>query len=258
MSLRAYWTAFFTYIAFFGIMLLCAFTFGKASMSGTFGMSKDELYLMEVMTIDVWDDVPYFALMPQTDYDDLDALMAEGQPNLIVRVKIEDRLPCEVYDPFGFYDEGYLGDPNFAAYLYIATPYKVKIEEVYLGDTEMFPEGNDFTFYAPYGIIGNYGIRYEDCPFFQTGHEYILFFSLLDVTGVGLWYDLAHPSAVCEIMPEDERTFIAQTNDATRIFRETGYDVETLKTMIEDIYAKELYPTDIPSLKPQTPFATGR
>ncbi len=258
MSLRAYWTAFITYVAFFGIMVLCAFTFGRASTTGTFGMSKDELYIMDIMTIDGWNDAPYFALMPQAEFEDLTDLMVRGQPNLIVRVRFEERYACEVYDPFGFYDEGYLGDPNYAAHLYIATPYQCKIEEVWLGDWETYQAGDDFTFYAPYGIVETYGIRYDDCPFFEVGHEYIMFFSLLDVNGVGRWFDLTHPSAVCEIMPEDERTLIAPTNDATRMFRAAGYDVETLQTMINDIYAIELYPTDVPSLAPVSPFAAGR
>ena len=66
-------------------------------------------------------------------------------------------------------------------------------------------------FYAPYGVIDDFHIRYEDTPIYMAGREYILFFSVVDIEGVGRWYDLVHPSAAVEITLADTRTFSAMS-----------------------------------------------
>ncbi|MBQ8577331.1 MAG: hypothetical protein IJ449_05105 [Clostridia bacterium] len=255
MTIRKFWLAFFTYFAFFAIMILCAFTFGQASMLDTSGMSEDELFQLDMKTVKATDQAPFFALMNQTEYEDFADLVQNGQPNLVVRVTLEDRKSCRVYDPFGQYTNADLyniepGASISAASLYLCTPYEAKIEEVLLGDPEQFKEGDTFTFYAPYGMYGDFAVRYEGCPMFSEGREYFLFFSVLDVNGVGRWFDLTHPSAAAEVMIEDERTFYSMTEAGDRLFDAVGYDCEELVEQVAELYAEAEYPLDIPSLTP--------
>ncbi len=251
MSMRKFWIGFVSFVVLLLVMLLCIVLFGRGDAASD-GLSEEERYILDISTIDAWADDPYYALMPHSDYENLETLIRSGQPNLILRVKIEERGDCVVYDPLGFFNESYLGNWEYSAHHYIATPYHCTIADVYVGDMERFCPGDDFTFYAPYGSIGKYGIRYEGCPYFRTGHEYILFFTIWDVETIGLWFDLTHPSAVCEIMLQDERTFLTQTEDASRMFREAGADVETLINQIKAVYESDPYPLYMPTMQPAT------
>ena len=155
MTIRNFWLAFFTYVTFFAVMVLCAFTFGQASTFDPSGYTEDELFRLDIETIPARNEVPFFALLPQQEYESFEDLIKRGQPNLVVRVTLEERGRCRVYDPTGTYDNTDLfrsKTPGAVcpASLYICTPYEAKIEEVLLGDETMFPEGDYFTFWAPY------------------------------------------------------------------------------------------------------------
>ena len=249
MTIRNFWFAFFVYVMFFAGMVLSAFTLGRASTVDTSGYTREELFLLDMQTIPARSEAPYFALMPQKDYEDFEALMKEGQPNLVVRATFTSRGGSRVYDPFGYYSNADLGGDN-AAHLYISTVYSVKIEEVILGDPEQFSDGDTFTFYAPYGAMKDFAVRYEDTPIFTAGREYFLFFSVLDVSGVGRWYDLTHPSAAAQIMIEDERTFNAMSYKGADLFDDTGYDSEDLYTMVKALYEESPYSLEVPRITP--------
>ena len=93
-------------------------------------------------------------------------------------------------------------------------------------------------------------MRYEDTPIFTAGREYFLFFSVLDVSGVGRWFDLTHPSAAAQIMIEDERTFNAMSFRGADLFDDTGYDSEDLYTMVKTLYEESPYSLEIPKITP--------
>ena len=284
MTIRNFWFAFFTYVMFFAVMVFCAFLFGRGSMMPGRNLSAEERYVMEIEALPIR---PYFSLLPKGRYEDFESLIKHGTPNLIVRVTLEKREDATVYDPHGYYttdslagandnvqalldykngvspddttpDEpiyGWWGDAAYApvqniAY-YISTPYTAHVEEVVLGDC--LAVGDEFTFYAPYGIIDDFHIRYEDCPIFSAGREYYLFFSVVDVEGVGRWYDLTHPSAACEIMKEDSRTFSPMSRAGDTIFADTGGDCDTMKSLFAEYYTEYPYETDIPILPRMKP-----
>lgn len=255
MTIRNFWLAFFTYIAFFAVMVLCAFTFGQASTFDPSGYTEDELFRLDIETIPARNEVPFFALMPQQEYESFEDLILRGQPNLVVRVTFEERGRCRVYDPFGAYTAADLGRKHAPgavapASLYICTPYEAKIEEILLGDETLFSAGDYFTFWAPYGMVGESAVRYADTPIFSAEREYILFFSVLDVAGVGRWYDLVHPSAAVEIMVEDERTFSSMSYAGNDLFDATGYDVEDMTDLLAALYEGHPYALDIPMITP--------
>ena len=255
MTIRNFWLAFFTYIAFFAVMVLCAFTFGQASTFDPSGYTEDELFRLDMETVPVRAEVPFFALMPQQEYESFEDLILRGQPNLVVRVTFEERGRCRVYDPFGEYTNADLSKKHAPgavspAALYICTPYEAKIEEILLGDETLFSEGDYFTFWAPYGMVGESAIRYADTPLFWEEFEYIMFFSVLDVKSVGRWYDLTHPSSVVEIMPLDERTFSSLSYAGNRLFDATEYDTETLEELLTQLYAEHPYALDVPTITP--------
>ncbi|MBQ7983610.1 MAG: hypothetical protein IJ302_08570 [Clostridia bacterium] len=283
-SPRQFFEFVLVYISFFGIMLLAVFTIGRGSTMAAGQLSRSELYVMEIESLI---PRPYYSLLPKGDYDSFSSLISSGTPNLVVRVTFEERQDATVYDPYGYYtdetlestlsgvktlldrnkkhngetepvDTSVYGWKNDAAYakaeaiaLYISTPYEAKVEEVLLGNC--LQVGDSFTFYAPYGIIGDFYARYEDCPIFSEGREYILFFSVVDVTDVGRWYDLVHPAAAVEILQEDNRTFasIARAGDA--MFYETEYDCETLTELLTAQYTENPYPLTIPEISPVAP-----
>ena len=255
MTNRNFWLGFFTYFAFFAVMVLCAFTFGQASTFDPSGFTEDELFRLDIETVPARNEVPFFALLPQQEYESFEDLIKRGQPNLVVRVTLEERGRCRVYDPTGTYDNTDLfrsKTPGAVcpASLYICSPYEAKIEEVLLGDETMFPEGDYFTFWAPYGMGGEHAVRYADTPLFWEEFEYIMFFSVLDIEGVGRWYDLTHPSSAVEIMPLDERTFSSLSYAGNRLFDATDYDTETLEERLRALYGENPYPLDVPKIAP--------
>ena len=67
MTIRQFWLSFFTYFAFFAVMVLCAFTFGQASTFDPSGFTEDELFRLDIETIPARNEVPFFALLPQQD-----------------------------------------------------------------------------------------------------------------------------------------------------------------------------------------------
>ena len=236
MTIRKFWFAFSVYTVFFAAMVLCAHVFGWTSVFTSTGMEEDERFRLEIEQIPARSEAPFFALMKQSEYDTIDDMMRAEWPNLIVRVTLTERGNSTVYDPFGEYSDKHLGGQEAAA-LYICTPYEARIEEVIIGDPEQFLEGDSFLFYAPYGSVYEYSVRYADTPIFSLGREYIMFFSVLDVETIGRWFDLTHPSAVAEIMVEDERTFNAMTDSGIKLFDGTGSDVETLAEHVRALYA---------------------
>ncbi len=255
MTIRQFWLGFFTYFTFFAVMVLCAFTFGRASSFDPSGYTADELFRMDLETVKPRSEVPFSIILPQQEYESFEDLILRGQPNLVVRVTFEKRGKCSVYDPTGYYDNASLnyipwGAKISPASLYICTPYEAKIEEVLLGDEILFPEGDYFTFWAPYGIVGEHSVRYADTPLFWEDFEYIMFFSVLDVEGVGRWFDLTHPSSVVEIMPLDERTVSSLSYAGNRLFDATDYDTEKLVELLTALYESSPYPLTVPSITP--------
>lgn len=258
MTIRNFWIAFATYVSFFAIMVLCAFTFGQVSIAMSNRFSEEELFLRDVMKITPMEQAPFFALMPQPEYTDFTELVQSGQPNLVIHATITERKPCTVFDPFGFYNNKSLniilpGEEKPKAEFYICTPYQVTINEVLLGDKTLFGEGDTFTFYAPYGMVDNYAVRYEDCPLFTVNRDYILFFSVLDITGVGRWFDLTHPSSALEIMLEDSNTLLSMTENGYALYEETHFDIEYLYRTLAKRYEEKPYPLDIPTITPMNP-----
>ena len=283
-SPRQFFEFVLVYISFFGIMLLAVFTFGRASTMAASQLSREELYVMEIESLT---PRPYYSLLPKGEYNSFSQLISSGTPNLVVRVTFEEREDATVYDPYGYYTDETLGatldnikslldrnkkhngetepvdtsvygwknDNAYAAAeavaLYISTPYEARVEEILLGDC--LQVGDKFTFYAPYGIIGDFYVRYEDCPIFSRGREYILFFSVVDVTGVGRWYDLVHPAAAVEILQEDNRTFASMARAGDAMFRETAFDCETLAELLTAQYMENPYPLTIPEITPLAP-----
>lgn len=284
MTIRTFWLAFFTYVAFFAGMVLCAFLFGRTSAMPGSRLTPEERYVMEIEALPIR---PYFSLMPKGSYPDFESLVKHGTPNLIVRVTLDDRGDALVYDPHGYYTTDMLGETNEAvqkllarqrdenpenetddghvygwwgdaAYehvqkiaYYISTPYTAHVEEVIHGDC--LAMGDEFTFLAPYGIVDDFYIRYEDCPIFSAGREYVLFFSVVEIEGVGLWYDLTHPSAAVEITLADTRTFSAMSRAGDAMFADTGWDYDTLKQLFSEYYTEYPYESDIPVLPRMMP-----
>lgn len=287
-SPRAFFEFVLVYIGFFACMLIAVFTVGRASTMPDVSLTAEEKYVMEIEALN---PIPYFSLMAKGTYEDFASLIKRGTPNLVVRVTFEDRDDATVYDPHGYYSDatltsavnsakvllkrtnkqnpenetddghiyGWRDDPAYEQAelmsLYISTPYRAHVEEILLGDS--LKPGDEFTFYAPYGIVDDFYVRYEDCPIFMEGREYILFFSVVDIEGVGRWYDLVHPAAACEILPEDTRTFSSMARAGDAMFADTGWDCETLAALLAACYAENPYETDIPILprmKPGNPY----
>ena len=284
MTIRNFWLAFFTYVTFFAVMVLCAFLFGRTSTMPGSNLSPEERHVMEIESLT---PRPYFSLMPKGNYAEFEALIKHGTPNLIVRVTLEAREDAVVYDPHGYYTTDSLYDANDgvqtlldrknkenpenetddghiygwwgdAAYepvqkvsFYISTPYRAHVEEVILGDC--LAAGDEFTFYAPYGIIDDFSIRYEDTPIYSAGREYVLFFSVTDIAEVGRWYDLVHPSSAVEITLADTRTFAALSRAGDAMFADTGWDYDTMRQMVAAFYEEYPYDIDIPELPRMRP-----
>ena len=249
MTLRKFWFVFSAYAVFFAAMVICAHAFGWTSVFTSSGAEEDERFRLEIEQIPARNEAPFFALMEQSEYESLDDMICAEWPNLIVRVMMTEHGDSTVYDPFGEYSDRDLGR-NDAAAIYICTPYEAKIEEVIIGDGEQFFEGDTFLFYAPYGKIKNHSVRYADTPIFSLGREYIMFFSVADVYMVGRWFDLTHPSAVVEIMEEDERTFNAMTECGAKLFDGMGNDVDTLTDRIHRLYEECPMPLHVTKITP--------
>ena len=284
MTLRRFWVHFLIFFAIIFVIVLCAVTFGwKSTLPGD-NLSAEERYIFDIESLT---PQPYFSLRHKGNYTEFEALIKHGKPNLIVRVTLEEREDAVVYDPYGYYTTDTLYDVNDevqalldrqknenpenetddghiygwwgdAAYepvqnvsYYISTPYTAHVEEVLLGDCLAL--GDEFTFYAPYGIIDDFYIRYEDTPIYSVGREYVLFFSVADIAEVGRWYDLVHPSAACEITLADTRTFAAMSDAGDAMFADTGWDYDTMKSRIAEFYAEYPYPIEIPVLETMQP-----
>ena len=248
MTIRKFWFGFFTYFTLFAAMVLCAFLFGRSTTAGNASGYKEEAFAVRINAIPPRVEAPFFALRPQREYTSFEEMMRIGQPNLIVRATLTRRLDCPVYDPHGIYSDASLGKSGVD--LYLCTPYEVKIEEVLLGYQYLWAPGDTFTFYAPYGFLNGYAVRYADTPIFTVGREYYLFFSVVEVRDIGLWYDLVHPSAVALVMAEDMRTFSALTEAGARLFDDTEYDSETLADRIYQITNEFPYSINVPVITP--------
>jgi hypothetical protein len=48
MTIRNFWLAFFTYVTFFAVMVLCAFLFGRTSTMPGSNLSPEERHVMEI------------------------------------------------------------------------------------------------------------------------------------------------------------------------------------------------------------------
>jgi len=73
---------------------------------------------------------------------------------------------------------------------------------------------------------------------------------VLDVEGVGRWYDLTHPSSAVEIMVLDERTFSSMSYAGNTLFDATDYDTETLTERLRALYAENPYALSVPMISP--------
>lgn len=240
MTVRKFWFAFIAFAASFAAMVLCAHVFGWTSVVTSSGAEEDERFRLEIEQIPARKETPFFALMPQDEYENFEDMIRAGMPELVVRVLLTERGDCTVYDPFGAYSDRDLGS-NDAANLYICTPYEAKIEEVLLGDPKQYQKGDEFIIYAPYGKVRNHAVRYEDTPIFSVGREYILFFSPFDIYMVGRWHNLIHSSAAVEIMEEDAQTFTAMTEAGFRLFEATGFDTKCLAALLKSLYEENPY-----------------
>ncbi len=285
-SPRQFFEFVMVYIGFFACMLIAVFTFGRASTGSAYDLSPEERYVLEIEALEI---KPFFSLMPKGEYPDFESLIKQGTPNLIVRVTLEDRDDATVYDPHGYYNDKILKDAATSAKTllnrtrtrqknkeletddsniyrwnddpayeqvekishYISTPYTAHVEEILLGDA--LKPGDEFTFYAPYGIIDDFYVRYEDCPIFMAGREYILFFSVVEIDGIGRWYDLTHPSAACEILLEDSRSFASMSRAGDEMFSMTAGDCDRLATLLHSYYEENPYACDIPVLPRMKP-----
>ena len=244
MTVRKFWFAFAVYAVFFAAMVFCAHFFGWTSVFTSSGAEEDERFRLEIEQIPAREEAPFFALMPQEEYENFEDMIRNGRPELVVRVTLTERGDCTVYDPFGEYSDHDLGGD--AANLYICTPYEARIEEVLLGDPKQYQKGDDFIFYAPYGKVRASAVRYKNTPIFSVGREYILFFSMIDVYMVGRWHNLVHSSAAVEIMEEDPRTFTAMTDTGIRLFEATGFDTDRLAQMLTALYEETPYSLHVP------------
>jgi len=252
MTFRKFWFMFSSFAVLIAAMVICAYTFGWTSVFTSSGAEEDERFQLEIEQIPARSEAPFFALTDQWEYESLDDMICTDWPNLVVRVLMTGRGDSTVYDPFGEYSDSDLGRSD-AAELYICTPYEAKITEVIIGDGKQFFEGDTFLFYAPYGKIRNHAVRYDDTPIFSLGREYIMFFSVADVYMVGRWFDLTHPSAVVEIMEEDERTYRTMTEHGVMLFDGMENDVETLTEHVRALYVNYPYHwLRVPMLTPIT------
>ena len=266
-----FWKSCFAVLLFFVGMLLCVMTFGRASAIPQQHLLGEDAYEMRMETI-----IPV-APPIYTEYTDLAHLFSFGQPNLIVRCTAEKRGDATVYDPFNAYSDFVYtykgsnlkdamkrqglntdliivkdshGDDDAAiranAEAYITTPYEMRIDEVYLGDCEK--KGDTFTFYAPYGIFGEYAVRYEQFPFFREGESYVMFFSIVDVAGCGRWYDLSSPETVLRVV--DERTYETLTPLSDDLFDECGWVMQNLEDRIQELYQAQPYDLSVFQMEP--------
>ncbi len=284
MTIRRFWRLCLLFAAILTLTVICVVTFGFRSTLPGSNLTEEERYLFDIESLT---PQPYFSLRHKGTYPYFEALIKYGKPNLIVRVTLESRGDALVYDPHGYYTTDMLGETNAevqklldrqknenpenetddghvygwwgdAAYehvqkiaYYISTPYTAHVEEVIHGDCLAI--GDEFTFLAPYGIIDDFYVRYEDCPIFSAGREYVLFFSVVDIEGVGRWYDLTHPSAAVEITLADTRTFSAMSAAGDAMFADTGWDYDTLKQLFSEYYTEYPYASDIPVLPRMMP-----
>ncbi|MBE6659620.1 MAG: hypothetical protein E7604_14410 [Ruminococcaceae bacterium] len=284
MTIRRFWKFSLICMGILSVTVICAITVGRHSTMPGRHLTEEERYIFEIESLT---PQPYFSLRHKGTYPDYETLIKYGKPNLIVRVTLEERGDAAVYDPHGYYTTEMLGETNDevqklldrqrdenpenetddghvygwwgdAAYehvqkiaYYISTPYTAHVEEVIHGDC--LSVGDEFLFYAPYGIIGDFHIRYEDTPIYMAGREYILFFSVVDIEGVGRWYDLVHPSAAVEITLADTRTFSAMSRAGDAMFADTGWDCDTLKSLLSEYYTEYPYPIEIPVLPRMRP-----
>ena len=276
--LAGFWKSAFAFVMLFALLIGFAYTFGRASAIPREHLDAEDEFELLIETIQPFDP-PIYPI-----FNTVSELIGRGQPNLVVRCTAVDREDMTVFDPFRAYDEIYFtyedGEP-FAKYeanfqnlglntgliqvrdplggigppkdmgevkdlaaTYIATPYEMRIDEVYLGN--LLREGDSFTFYAPYGIIGKYAIRYEKFPIFRKGESYVMFLYVTDVKGCGRTYELCSPPAAVRMI-DDNHTFETMTPLSDQLFAECEWELEPLVGRIREAYEREPY--DLSPLK---------
>ena len=267
MTVRNFWFAFLFYLSFFGIMILCIFTFGPVGSVVSPAETEEDAYILAMEQIEPRRMRPFFNLIPERDYDSFEELITKSTPNLIVRCTFTKRKNAVVYHPAGTSLEKYLKQhkepvygweynqayvyENYAA-MFICTPYIAEVTEVLFGDC--LAVGDTFTYYAPYGKYGHFWVRYLDCPIFRVGMEYIMIFSVTEYEGQPRWYQLSHAGSVGEILPSDARTFRPISPLSYAYFEDVEYDCEELQEEFLRIYETLQYPTDIQTLSASPPL----
>ncbi len=264
-TIRQFWEAVLFYVGLLAFTLLLAFTQGTVFMQQMPKEDPEEdAFIMRVESIDprtvgnVTDTSEAFgAVNYRYNYASFEEMINEGKPNFVVRCEAVAREDMTVYDPLGYWDEALLWKtPTFLAELeeqqaaatHIATPYTMEIKDVLLGN--YLQKGDTFTFYANYGFVNQFYMRYEHYPIYRVGDEYIMFLEVTKIAGREDYINLIHPAGAVRIPDEDPRSLAALSDLSDRIYMELDYDLSALEDTLDAIYASHPYDLSVPTITP--------
>ena len=80
MTVRNFWFAFLFYLSFFGIMILCIFTFGPVGSVVSPAETEEDAYILAMEQIEPRRMRPFFNLIPERDYDSFEELITKSTP----------------------------------------------------------------------------------------------------------------------------------------------------------------------------------
>ena len=161
--------------------------------------------------------------------EDMNDMIATTKTNCIIQCTLDSRDTSVVFDPFtGYKTEDLFAQDNTeeekrVVSNYISTPYQITVQDVYLGD--YFEKGDVFTFYAPYGEIGEYHCKVSGHPILQVGKTYLLFLRADKINGEFVYYLSYPPEGALEMRNDDMREDGVHAYDAT-VIEELKQNVE--------------------------------
>lgn len=218
------------------IFILTIFIFCSCNTQAE--LSEEDEYVKMIEDMDETISSLYIVL------DDMEELIKETKANLVIRCKVKNREESVVYDPFGVYNTTLFVDKSvneqtkIAASSMIYTPYTLDVLEVYLGNT--YTEKNTITYYAPYGVIGEYKNKISGYPVFRVGDEYILFLRADNVNGKWMYY-LSHPMYSTYTISTSAKSSGVE-NQADAIYNDYVNAEEVIKK-IKELIAENTYDT---------------
>jgi len=165
---------------------------------------REEEFVQQIEALENTSTVRISYIHPES----VEEMLSVVKTNLIIRCKVTGREETVLHNP---YDRAEKLTKETAEW--IATPYTLAVTQVILGEFE----GETITYYAPYGILGEYANRRTEYPIFRVGEEYILFLRAEYINN--RWeYSMAHPLySLYKVNSEENRGIFAEFSSADEL-----------------------------------------